>query len=226
MRPGPLAALALSLAACAPGAPYVPDRMPEDRPRPRRTTRFKVATASAPMRVRHDLSRAEIAELPGAKGSRLKTQGLTLVKRSLATHTRFSTSNDERTVRAWFDDVIVTLSVASITIFIPKEYAKGSCEYKAVLEHERGHGRIAMERAAVAAKRLEDALAHAKDLPERAAPIEADSHDAAAKALQEKVQSVLGPVYDRFEDDLEAAQASHDRPDPYDEVYRRCKDWL
>jgi hypothetical protein len=221
-----LAALLL-LGACAPS---IVERSRSDEvrglaSRRPRSHRFRVLAASAPVEIRRDLTQKEISRLPGAAGRGLKTQGLTTIKHSLATHTRFSTATGDSAVYAWFDDVILEVSVSSIVIHIPKEYEPGSCEYAIVLEHERLHGRAAREQAVRLGSDLERALMAAPDLPTRFEPVIAANYDTAAAKLKAAVSAIVDPVYARYEKDELEAQAALDRPDPYEAVYQKCRDW-
>ena len=132
-------------AACAPQITELPG--PSSGARHGRLHRFHVVVTAATPVIRHDLSHKAIAHLPGASRS-LKTQGLTIIKHAMATHTRFSTTKGATSVYAWFDDVILEVSVSSTVIYIPREYPPGSCEYEAVHTHERLHGRAARTQAA------------------------------------------------------------------------------
>lgn len=221
-----LALFLLLLASCAPTST---DRVIIETSRPAsrrgRGHHFHVRVTATPVTIRHDLALKEIARLPGAAGSGLKTQGLTTLKHSLATHTRFSTTNGTREVYAWFDDVILEVSISSDIIHIPKEYPRGSCEYEAVLQHERGHGRVARDKAVELAGNLENALATTEGLPTRFDPVISADFASAAERLKQAVAKVTDPVYDQYEKDEKRAQAALDRPDPYDAVYKRCTGW-
>ena len=127
--------LLILLSGCGPA---VDERLAPGPAAHSRFHRFRVEAISVPAEIRHDLTLQEIGRLPGAAGSGLKTQGLSTIKHSLATHTRFSTATGTKAVYAWFDDVILEVAISSVIINIPKEYAPGSCEYEIVLEHERG----------------------------------------------------------------------------------------
>lgn len=221
-----LLALLVLLAGC--GGPEILERpsLPEaDRPAGSRHHRFRVRATAVPTRIRRDLTLKEIGRLPGAVGSPLKTQGITLIKHSLATHTRFSSVKGTKEVYAWFDDVILEVEISSDIIHIPKEYPAGSCEHDIVLEHERGHGRVARETAVAFAAKLERALMAAEGLPTRFDPVISSDFDAAAEKLKAAIAKIVDPVYDRYEQDERDAQARLDRPDPYDAVYRKCAGW-
>lgn len=215
-----LLALLVLLAGC--GGPEMLER---PSPAAGRHHRFRVRATSVPTRIRRDLSLKEIGRLPGAVGSPLKTQGITLIKHSLATHTRFSSVKGTGEVYAWFDDVILEVEISSDVIHIPKEYPAGSCEHDIVLEHERGHGRVARETAMAFADKLERALMAAEGLPTRFDPVISRDFDAAAEKLKASIAKIVDPVYDRYEKDEKEAQARLDRPDPYDAVYRKCSGW-
>lgn len=221
----PAAALLLLLGACAPAVLERPLPEPGGRPRAGGFHRFRVQATAAPTEIRRDLSLQEIARLPGAAGSGLKTQGLTVIKHSLATHTRFSTAKGTKDVYAWFDDVILEVEISSDIIHIPREYPEGSCEYQAVLEHERGHGRKARELAQELALQLERALAASQGIPTRFDPVISNDFDSAAEHLKGDIAKIVDPVYDQYEKDEKAAQARLDFPDPYDAVYRKCSGW-
>ncbi len=219
--------LMLLLAACA---PEIIERPLPPGPgsasvRRARFHRFRVKVAAAPTEIRHDLTLKEIARLPGAAGSGLKTQGLTTIKHSLATHTRFSTTTGTKAVYAWFEDVILEVEISSDIIHIPAEYPKGTCEYLIVLEHERGHGRVAREQAAILAGKLERTLSASEGIPTRFDPVISADFDSAAEHLKADIAKVVDPVYEQYEEDEKDAQARLDRPDPYDAVYRKCKGW-
>jgi hypothetical protein len=217
--------LPLLFSACAPPKPAV-QHLPVPHRAPRRSTyRFRVLATTVPNEIRHDLSLSEIARLPGAVGSGLKTQGLTTIRHSMATRTRFETATRSLFVKAWFDDVIVEVSISSVVIYIPKEYPEGSCEYNAVLEHERGHGKLARENAADLAGEIEAEISWATGLPTRKNPMESPDHSAVEEILKDSLSRITDPIYKRYEEVEMREQAALDRPDPYDAVYRKCWNW-
>ena len=187
--------------------------------------RFRVLATTVPNEIRHDLSLSEIAQLPGAAGSGLRTQGLSTIKHSLATHTRFKTVAGGEMVKAWFDDVILEVEIASVIIHIPKEYPEGSCEYEAVLAHERGHGRLARENAAELAGELEAEISLAGGLPTVSNPMESPDYSAVEDILRSSINRIINPIYERYEREERRGQAALDHPDPYDAVYRKCTGW-
>jgi len=117
------------------------------------------------------------------------------------------------------------VSLASVTIHIPREYAQGSCEHGMILAHERLHAEQAQRSLASVGLELEEALSWAEDLPDRTHPITAPDFAAAADALRARVARVVDPIYARYEKQEAERQAELDWPDPYEAVYRACKDW-
>ncbi len=225
------ALLLAALAAAASCGPAIVEDKPVEAARraPRGTAgrfyRFRVSASAAPLEIRRDLALKEIAGLPGAARRGLKTQGITIIKHELATHTSFKTSIGDTAVSAWFDDVILDVRVASTVIHVPREYPPGTCEHDAVLAHERGHGRYARVHAAQLARDLEDALSRAEGLPTRSSPMIATDYASVAEELKRALSRVVDPIYARFEKEEAEGQARLDRPDPYDAVYRRCSNW-
>ena len=213
------------LLSCAP--PAVVPRAPQARQLIFRkgTRRFRVLARTVPNEIRHDLSLSEIAKLPGAAGNGLRTQGLSTIRHSLATHTRFKTVAGGDFVKAWFDDVILEVEISSVIIHIPIEYPEGSCEYEAVLEHERGHGRLARENAAELAGELEAEISLAGGLPTSLNPMESPDYEAVENILRSSIARIVDPIYERYEKQEVRGQAALDRPDPYDAVYRKCRGW-
>jgi hypothetical protein len=187
-------------------------------------SRPRIRSVVAKPTLRHDLSLAGIARLPEAP-KRSRTQGLTLIRRAMAVRRGYSAESGAGAVNAWLDDVEVTLSLSPITIYIPSEYPEGSCEYKALAEHERGHARVAAALAAAAVREMQDAFARAPELPSPRRPVVAAEHAQAIAALKGTVDRVLDPIYARFETELERAQAERDRPAGYERLFERCSGW-
>jgi hypothetical protein len=125
----------------------------------------------------------------------------------------------------WFDEVRVDLTPASVQIFVPREYQEGSCEYEAVLAHEREHERVHRERLEAAVKEIEAALIGATWLPAKGNPLETEDRASAEAALNAKIRKVVTPVYEKYKTDLRSAQADLDRPELYQWVSKRCSSW-
>lgn len=184
-----------------------------------------VRADARPTVLRRDLSLVELAaESHGSAGSG-KQQGLTEVEHQLAFHTLVNMETTRGRACVWFDEVRVDLTPASIQIFVPREYPVGSCEDLAVLEHEREHERVHREHLAAAVKMIEEALTSAKWLPARGNPLEAEDRASAEAALNAKIRKVVTPVYEKYKENLTAAQAELDQPALYQWASKRCTGW-
>lgn len=215
-------AVLLLLAAC--GKPAEENACPHD-PGFDRSGVIQVRADHRPPVLRHDLGLAEIArEARGSAGAG-RAQGLTVVDNQLAFRTLVNMETSRGRACVWFDEVRVDLTPASVSIFVPREYAVDSCEYLAVLEHEREHESVHRERLAAAAVEIERALKDARWLPARGNPLEAEDRASAEAALNAKIRKVVAPVYERYKQELSRAQADLDRPDLYQWVAKRCAGW-
>lgn len=208
------AALLLALAACG-KAPSggCPQDLSFDR-----SGLIRVRAAAPPAAIRRDLSLARLAKESGMAAG---TQGLTVVGHS----TEFRLKLREERGCAWLESVDVDLSPRSVEILIPSEYAEGSCEYDAVLAHEREHERVHAEKLAEAAERVRRALAAAAWLPAKGNPLAVRDLDAAKAGLEAKARKVVVPEISLYKDELKAAQAELDSPALYRWTSQRCSGW-
>ena len=178
-----------------------------------------------PTTLRRDLGLAGIAaETHGSSGAG-KQQGLTEVEHQLAFHTLVNRETSRGRSCVWFDEVRVDMTPASIQIFVPREYPENSCEYLAVLAHEREHERVHSEHLSAAVKEVEAALKAAKWLPAKGNPLETSDLAQAEAALNAKIRKVVTPVYEKYKEDLTSAQAELDKPALYQWVSKRCSGW-
>lgn len=222
---GATALLLISLAACGrPEANGAGPACPHD-PSFDRSGIVTVAAFPPAASLRHDLDLAALArESSGTVGAG-RLQGLTEVEHRLGLRTTVSLAPSRGRACVWFDAVRIDMTPASVQIFVPKEYPEGSCEYDAVLVHEREHERIHRERLAAAAAEMRSALTAAKWLPGKGNPIEAADKESAEAALNDKISKVVHPAYEKFKADLTAAQAELDTPALYRWVTARCQHW-
>jgi hypothetical protein len=216
------AALLLLLAACK--KPAGEAACPHD-PGFDRSGVIQVRAEHRPAVLRRDLGLAEIAREAAGSAGAGRAQGLTVVDNQLAFRTLVNMETSRGRTCVWFDEVRVDLTPASVSIYVPREYAEDSCEYLAVLEHEREHESVHRERLEAAAVEIERALKDARWLPARGNPLETEDRASAEAALNAKIRKVVTPVYERYKSDLGRAQAELDRPDLYQWVARRCAGW-
>lgn len=217
------AVLALVLAGCGKSDPRGEQACPHN-PGADRSALIRVTGGFPPTVLRRDLDLKELAVESGGAGG-VRPQGLTAVGHQL----RFQSLVDAETALGrtcvWFDQVTVDLTPSSIQIFIPKEYPDGSCEYEAILAHEREHERVHRETLTAAAADIHAALEAATWLPARGNPLETGDRAAAEEELKAKIRRVVEPVHASYKEKLALAQADLDRPDLYQWVSKRCSGW-
>lgn len=222
MRAAPAAALLL-LAACAPEGPDCagdPSAPPG--------TAFEVVVSSSPTVVRRDLGFAGISALRAsgqAPGGKL--QGLTVAEHRLAYKSSIALSRGFMRKRscAWLESLAVDLSPESVVIYVPKEYAPGSCAGEEILKHESRHEEIHRDTLAEYAEKLRAALAGADWLPGRARPLPVADRAEGERRIEAMVDKVVNPVYEEFKAELDKRQAVIDLPENYRWTGQRCDDW-
>lgn len=190
-----------------------------------RSKLVRVRAAIPPAVLRRDLSLSALAAQSGGLVGAGKLQGLTAVDHQLAFQSLVNAETARGKTCVWFEEVRIDMTPASLQIFVPSEYSENSCEYLAILAHEREHERVHAERLAAAAGEIETALTAARWLPARGNPLETDDRIAAETALKAKIAKVVTPAYDKFKTDLAVAQDDLDRPDLYQWVSKRCSGW-
>lgn len=219
-----IAAAALMAACGRPEAPS-PAACAHDTTLPREG-HIEVKMSVPPARLRRDMDLHALAvESKGTVGLGAGPQGLTEVEHRLDVRTLMSLTPASGGACVWFEKVTIDLSPGDVAIFVPSEYPEDSCEYLAVLDHERGHERVHRERLEKAATEMQAALDGAKWLPLRGNPAFAADKDAAQKALEDKIRKVVHPAFEKFKWELTIAQAELDTPALYRWVTARCQDW-
>lgn len=178
-----------------------------------------------PVVLRRDLDLPALStESHGTAGTG-KVQGLTEIEHQMAFRTLVNVEKARGQACVWFGEVNVDITPASVQIFVPREYPAGSCEYLAVLAHEREHVQVHRARLATVAEEITSALTSAKWLPARGNPLAAADRASAEAVLNAKIRKVVTPVYERYKGNLTIAQAELDRPDLYQWVSKRCGGW-
>jgi hypothetical protein len=223
-----LALLVLAAAACgrrdSSSGPACPHDLALDRVPP-----VSVEVSSITTVVRRDLDLAGIAKLPGteALGPGGKLQGLTVVEHRLAYKTGVALSDGYFGAPscAWIDHLTVSLTPASMTIYVPREYPEESCESEQILAHERQHEEIHRDTLAEFAGEMRRAVAKADWLPARGTPLSVTDRAEAERRIEEMIDKATKPVYARFKEELAKRQAVIDVPENYRWVSRRCANW-
>ncbi|MCI0404422.1 MAG: hypothetical protein L0212_13035 [Acidobacteria bacterium] len=177
-------------------------------------------------KVNHDLGLREIQKASGAKppGGATYMNGFTRLVLEVATRLETgmrTTVRGEKSV--WVEGVEVRLSYSAVEIFIPREYAEGSCPYDVVLEHEREH--VARDRTLLEdfVARVEKGLKRA-ELPTAARPLGGLTEEEGKRRIEEALEKTLKPSLDELKRKREEARAALDTRKNYEALRRRCNE--
>lgn len=107
-------------------------------------------------------------------------------------------------------------------IILPREYARGTCQYKTVLKHEMEHVRVNREGVRKYAQILKHELDRAV---KKFNPYRAKSMEQGKKKAERAMQKVVASVTKRFNQEIHAQHAVIDKPGgPYD-ASGACRSW-
>ncbi len=110
-----------------------------------------------------------------------------------------------------------------IRVHVTRDYARGSCPYKAIVDHERRHVAVFQGTLKRYAETFRRTLRREAD---RLAPVALSAPgDRAAQILQDRLHNRLKPLLRRIEQSLEDANAALDSPKSYARDHARCRDW-
>ncbi|MGC2854069.1 hypothetical protein ACM64Y_01235 [Novispirillum sp. DQ9] len=182
------------------------------------------------MRIDHTLDPAEIgavrARLNGAAVQPRpgRTVGLTVAALRIgkATRGRLLPAIDQDGLCVQVTHVDLRVGFLDQTVYVPRSYAPGSCEYEAVLEHERAH---VADNLAVLDNLAQSFRSRAEDLALTMNPVRATSREEARSRPVDLVSAALAPVAE----DFAQAQADHaarrDSQEEYAAIAARCRNW-
>lgn len=179
-------------------------------------------------RILNDRSQPEIhamlhgGKLASTKGGDWRTVGLT--RAELAMHTA-ARSRLRKAGQGFCVDVTslqVRLRYSDMTVFIPESYRKGSCEYEAVLEHERQHVQVNEE---VLQAFADDFRKKARAIVEDINPIYVKTERQAREMPLEIVNRRFEPLMKEFRATQDRRNAALDTESEYRRVQERCGAW-
>ena len=110
----------------------------------------------------------------------------------------------------------------SIEVYIANEYKRGSCQYGAILDHERRHVGVFNDTLMGFAPRIER---HLYDTANTLEPIHSKDHRKAAKILQDHLERALKPVFKEFDRVLAWRNGALDTEENYREEMKGCLTW-
>jgi hypothetical protein len=124
----------------------------------------------------------------------------------------------------WISNLEVTPLYRSITVFIAREYAAASCEFRVTQAHENEHVQADTELLQEYAGRMRAALVFA-DLPTAENPLSVATTAEGDLAVETRLREILTPVYDELRARLHAANGALDTPANYRLVHAQCSSW-
>jgi hypothetical protein len=116
----------------------------------------------------------------------------------------------------------LTIGYSDFIVYIDRRYGRGSCEYKAIREHENTH--VSLYRAYLQ-RHLPELRKRAKAEALRIKPIQVRHPDAGAKYIQDQLQAKISPIIDRIGSEADAANANIDTARNYRDIQLLCDNW-
>jgi len=124
----------------------------------------------------------------------------------------------------WIRSIDVLLRYDAPDIYIAKDYPRGSCNYKAILEHEKRHEKVAREVMKRYIPRFRS-LFTSLLIPKPKSAILVSSREDGKRKTNALLKQIIQPVYDEFQIALAKEQAEVDTLREYRKVRRLCKRW-
>ena len=186
---------------------------------------FDVVMRNPPVNYRFDLDRSALARIadengmPGLKGE--IPFGLTIGRYDLEVIVNSESVRDGAGYCTELRAAHVETGLKQLDVIVDRRFAPGSCERKAVLDHEAEHVEIFREALRYYLPALEHALRQIA-LP-RAIPV-AD-RNAARAAYVNPITDALKPLFAAMNSHARDANAQLDTPESYAAVFKRCRDW-
>jgi hypothetical protein len=129
----------------------------------------------------------------------------------------------------WLHELALPYGFDEIRVWIASEYAPGSCEYQATLDHENEH--VEADRRIVTdyGPRLRDAVISYAPLPTKEEPLWVSSEEEGDAAVDVLVRAIAKnaaePVYDEMRRKLHEANQDLDSAANYQAVHDKCSAW-
>jgi hypothetical protein len=147
--------------------------------------------------------------------------GLTVVEvQGQAGYTLSRLQRPDGTVCVALERVEGELTNRDMTILVDRKYDKSSCEWRAILDHEREHVRINVEalrkNEEAFRRQLEDATRRWQDRWVR---------EDEARAIDRAVGDAVERAVAQVRADADARHQKLDLPSSYDRTQRRCQNW-
>ncbi len=116
----------------------------------------------------------------------------------------------------------VTIGYSLFKVYIDRRYGRGSCEYRAVLDHENTHVSLYRRNMALNIPSLQRAVYSAARLIK---PVIVDSPAEGARYMQKKMAAKLKPLVARMSRGADIVNARIDTLTSYKKTQSRCRNW-
>ena len=183
-------------------------------------TTFKVEKGK--LTYSRKLNKAELYKKHRRVGQDLEVRGLTVATPVLSYLIAHRTFRSGGKTCVYPSQVEATVGYKTIEVFVAKEYRKASCQYKAVLIHEKEH--VAAYRKALkkGASRIKSRL---KGFLKKFTPISVAKGEDPTQAIADKINAGLEKALTDYSNEAEDLNAVIDLPKNYRKTEKKCKKW-
>ncbi len=185
--------------------------------------RVSVRIDTPPPKVNHSLNRAELSSM-AFHGITDSILGLHVHGTKVEYKAKYEAEQEKEGYCFWITTIDVLLRYDAPDIYVAKEYRRNSCNYRAVLEHEKRHEKIAQQVMKRYIPRFQSVFTSLL-IPKRKSAIFVSSREDGKRKVSPLLKKVIRPVYKELEGALAREQAAADTLREYRKVLRRGKRW-
>lgn len=189
---------------------------------------LSIVTREASIRLSHALDSADLEQRArsqdgvvlvgwttnGLTAASVRTEGDSIIKQQRLQNGTWCASLAEAHFTIAYDE--------PIEVFVSRRYPKGSCEYEAVLAHEREHVAIYAE---TLRRHLKGAAERVTATIVGAAPAVARSDFAAREVIERRVNAAVLAVTEEAMREARAKNAALDTVESYRAIQAQCENW-
>lgn len=183
-------------------------------------------TVTSPTRYNHGLTLPGIANMVRSQGGEIgggsRPVGLTLANTVFGLEGGTSLLKRGDGLCAYLTSVEIDFGWERMDVYVPSEFPEGSCEYRAVLDHENQHVAIIRSTLAEFAPR---ARARVEAIVAQAKPFTTRTQNGATEAALAPIKTRLSALLREFNELHGARSARIDNPSNYAAVTAMCKNW-
>ena len=174
-------------------------------------------------RLHHDLGIADLDRM-APHGPNQRILGLADTGLAFGWSVRFEWRQQGAGYCFWVRRTELEVRHPSPDIYVAREYRRGSCPYRAILSHERGHMNISRKQINRYMPRLRWVLTSLR-IPTGERPIYVTSAEAAKTVVRALMKELAEPLFEEMAEALRVAQAKLDSPASYRRLRKACKKW-